>query len=646
MSLMPGDSNFDLVQYFLQLWEMWFEPRISEATQARPEMAEAIIRREIEDYLRTSLLRERLQLQPDTKDNAKALAARNRGNELFVPKLGKDLEALQHYNESIAYSEPGSEARALAYGDRSVVCLKFNLFKECLENIRLARASNYPARLANQLSEREQYAKKCLNQLPPIFPDPARRTPGKYRPRDTGRPALQLSYEAHRNIPHLVKCVELRQNSEFGRHLVTTQHLKAGDVLMIEKPYASLLCERDQYKRCAFCHNEDTFTLIPCEGCTVAMYCSEECRDKAHKQYHRYECAVLRDCWRVVGFPVEMLLGLRTVATAFASFDQSLGQWIYRMDTLDETKVNAFTVDWNKATVRDFYDTVHVLATNQNRRDHKQLASLIFFAYFVQGLLLDRTELGPLCRPCSSRRKLLFELLLRHTQTALTSKNDVYHMECVKLEDDRVEEDESEDDSSDDNNNSDDRKSPRNVHHEERTHAIAIYPLFSMVNHSCIPNVAPIHLLDGRLAMVATRPIAAGEQLYNSNGFSTFDPDHSARRHALQLSHFFKCRCASCQSRVVGFSRVKLLEEQFFFRRLSLKDWDWQQEVHMLVDYMNQAERGHLQSVITGTELLLAHTMRKLYGYAPDDDMFTLTGELSKKSWETTVQQMMRFFCG
>lgn len=66
----------------------------------------------------------------------------------------------------------------------------------------------------------------------------------------------------------------------------------------------------------------------------------------------------------------------------------------------------------------------------------------------------------------------------------------------------------------------------------------------------------------------------------------------------------------------------------------------------MLVEYINQAERRHLQSVVTGPELLLAHTMRKLHGYAPDDDMFNLTGELSKKSWETTAQQMMRFFCG
>ncbi|EAA05217.4 AGAP011237-PA [Anopheles gambiae str. PEST] len=481
MSEKLSDDKCNVTKLFGELWRESLKQRIIESTkdqQDKEKIAE-IIKREIDEFLRTFPFRDRFKLQPDTKDNAKALAARNRGNELFTPLIGEYLESLQHYNESIAYSEPGSEARALAYGNRSAVCLKFGLYEECLENIRLARASKYPVRLAYKLKKRDQHVKRCIVK------------DAGHRPRYMVHPELKLSYEAHANVPQLVKCVELRQNSEVGRHLVTTQKLKVGDVLLIEKPYASMLNDQERYKRCDFCQNEDRFTLIPCEGCTVTMYCSKECMDKAHKQYHRYECGVLRDCWRMIGSLPGGIMGLRTVATAFASFEQDLEGWIDHLNTLDEAKVNAFTVDWNEITDSDMYDTVHVLATNQKRRSCKDLAMLIFFASIVHRLLLERTELGTLCESNPARSKLLFDLLLRHVQTSPINKKQFNNFGYDSDDEDIF---------------------------EERTHAIAVYPLFSMANHSCIPNVAPIHLLDGRCAFVVSRPIAAGEQLFDVYG--------------------------------------------------------------------------------------------------------------------------------
>ncbi|XP_061514039.1 SET and MYND domain-containing protein 4 [Anopheles gambiae] len=617
-----SDKNYDVTKLFGQLWEETLQQRIIESTQNQPDddRVAAIIKCKIDDFLCRFPFHERLQLQPDAKDNAKALAARVLGNELFaLPMEEKYLQALRYYNESISYSAQGSETRALAYGNRSVVCLKFGLSQECLENIRLARASNYPARLADKLNKREQHVKRCIQHDPPVFPDRVKHTPGKYRPRSSGHPAPKLSYEAHANVPQLVKCVELRQDSEFGRHLVTTQHLKAGDVLLIEKPYANLLIDVERHVRCAFCQNEDRFTLIPCEGCTVTMYCSEECRDKAHKQYHRYECGVLRDCWRIVGHLFGGMVGLRTVATAIASFDQDLGGWNDHLNTLDETNVNAFTMDWNNATVSDIYDTVQVLATNQKRRCRKDLAELIFFASIVHRLLLERTDFGPLCESNPIRSKLLFDLLLRHVQTSLINKKRVHHMEAVEVKD---EEDEDTNEKVKDELNDYfdyDNEEGKPTHFEERPHAMAVYPLSSMLNHSCVPNVVPINLLDGRCAIVAIRPIAAVEQLFDNLGTCTIRHGRSIRGIYLQDCYLFQCSCGACQSHVECAYTDP--EEATLLRNLELLP-KVETKLLMLLWHMNQDERYYTKHQLTAMQHKLVHTLRMMHSFSPDDELY------------------------
>uniref|UniRef100_A0A182U4E7 SET domain-containing protein n=1 Tax=Anopheles melas TaxID=34690 RepID=A0A182U4E7_9DIPT len=412
MSERLQDNACDVVKLFDQLWEKSLKQRIIEPTQnqSNKDNIPEIIKREIDEFLRTFPFHDRLKLQPDTKDNANAVAARNRGNELFAAE-GEYLKSLQHYNESIACSEPGSETRALAYGNRSAVCLRFDMYEECLENIRLARASNYPARLADKLNKREQHVKRCIEEMDAELSDGKPIEVGKHRPRYLGYPVLKLSYEAHANVPQLVKCVELRQDSEFGRHLVTAQKLKVS---------------------------------------------------------HMKSCEI---------------------------------------DQEDEYEFNYFGYD------------------------------------------------------------------------------------------------------------SDDEEK-----YEERTHAIAVYPMFSMVNHSCIPNVAPIHLLDGRCAFVACRPIAAGEQLFDVYGFGTMEFDSSLRLLCLEQCYYFKCRCAVCESFSYVSVRNMNQEEEKFLRALSDS---MQVEKHLpkLIEYMNEVERRYPKHQYTAAEVMLVRSLRIIHSYSLEDDV-------------------------
>lgn len=453
----------------------------------------------------------KLKLSTDGKDNVKADHARAMGNALFHPKVKRYIEAVKRYNESISFSEKGSEARALAYANRSAVCYELHQYQECLDNIRLARESNYPARLVDKLNKREKSAKNALEDVVR-----GKKNTGSSTPNVNAPNKLSLSYEESLLVPHAVNCLELQTSDEFGRFVATTRDLKAGDVVIIEKPYCTLLLDVYRLIRCDFCHQERLFNLIPCEGCTVAMYCSEECMTQAYQRYHRYECPVIRDMWRI--FTKIPVMAMRTVTTAIASFDHNLHDMKTHLQDMDESKVDGFTMDWTKATPRDVYDTVHVLITNYEKRDPKDLAHRTFFAIIIYDLLVARSELGPECSSDPDISSLIMELLLKHLQTTPMNMHSQYYMDYQ----------------------------PEEKLYEIMNYASACFPLLSMINHSCAPNLTRVTLHDGRCAAVISRPISKGGQLYDNYGQHHSLMPVRERRAKLLTQYKFLCNCEAC----------------------------------------------------------------------------------------------------
>uniref|UniRef100_A0A182YE94 MYND-type domain-containing protein n=1 Tax=Anopheles stephensi TaxID=30069 RepID=A0A182YE94_ANOST len=297
-----------------------------------------------------------LNLRPDGKNNAKAKVLRNLGNSLYHPTRAVAMsEALLYYNESIAHAAKGSEARALAYGNRAAVCYHYRRYADCLENVRLARASNYSDRLAAKLKQREEQAKIAMEQ------NLCEHLQRSGRTTDFVAEELKLCCQAHANVPQMAECLQLGRNAQFGQHIVTSRPLKVGDVVLFEKPFVTMVSHEFRHLRCGYCCSEaNCFTLIPCEGCTMEMYCSEECLSKAYQEYHRYECGIVRDLKRIADDPINGVEGIRAVAVAIVTFGNDLDTHQKHLNGLDESKVNAFTMDWNTATAKDIYNTVHV----------------------------------------------------------------------------------------------------------------------------------------------------------------------------------------------------------------------------------------------------------------------------------------------
>jgi tetratricopeptide (TPR) repeat protein len=177
---------------------------------------------------------------------------RNEGNSKF--NSSKFYEALICYNKSLCNSTQQLANLGLAYANRSAVYLEMKQVDKCLQNIELARAHGY----ANEakLNERQEKAEK-LKEIQSKDPqnDPAN--------------FFKLSYPPNEKYPSIVDCLKVRENREFGRHVVTNRALNPGDIIAIEEPIFKAIDEGARYERCSNCLKSNLMSFIPCDGyCT------------------------------------------------------------------------------------------------------------------------------------------------------------------------------------------------------------------------------------------------------------------------------------------------------------------------------------------------------------------------------------------
>lgn len=222
------------------------------------------------------------------KSNDYSEKCRSEANRLYVKK--DFFDALIKYNESLCCAEMKSENVGLAYANRSAVYFEMNLFDKCLENIQLARNNFYPSSKLEILAKREEKSKTKMKSSNVKSNDHSLET------------FFKLSYESHAKLPCLAKCLELRNNKKYGRHIITTRHLNVGDVIATDIAQFKVIKADSRYdtcfdtnifQRCSNCLSDNLLSLIPCSLCCKTMYCSAKCMKSAYQRYHRFECEII-----------------------------------------------------------------------------------------------------------------------------------------------------------------------------------------------------------------------------------------------------------------------------------------------------------------------------------------------------------------
>ena len=189
------------------------------------------------------------------KSNLKAKEYREIGNELY--QASKFFDALEMYNKSLCHAIPMSDDFASAFGNRSAVYFEMKEYEVCVENIEMAFFTGYPR---NKLEKLRQRFEKCQAGMK-ITKDKAENDIKNF---------FKLSHPANKKIPYIIDCIELKESKEYGRYLITTRKLNAGDIIAIEKPFFKYISNDARFTHCANCLKSEKLNLLPCNNCNYS----------------------------------------------------------------------------------------------------------------------------------------------------------------------------------------------------------------------------------------------------------------------------------------------------------------------------------------------------------------------------------------
>lgn len=184
----------------------------------------------------------------DEIDYNQAYKFRIIGEEKFGK--GANYGALCSYNQSLLCSKKceAKQLMALTYGLRSTVYFKVNQYERCLNNINLAKLSEYPAHQHSKLELLENHCRDSILKQ-------------QQHPVEDPRNFFKLSYPANQKIPFIVNCLELREDQNCQLGIFTKHNLKAGDIIAIEEPVFNFM--DSFFALCSNCTKQNMLNLIP-----------------------------------------------------------------------------------------------------------------------------------------------------------------------------------------------------------------------------------------------------------------------------------------------------------------------------------------------------------------------------------------------
>ncbi|GFG35904.1 hypothetical protein Cfor_05261 [Coptotermes formosanus] len=489
------------------------------------------------------------------KSASMASKFRVQGNEKF--KKCDDAGSLAFYTKSVVNAPRDSEELSLALANRSAALFHLGAYQECLRDIALALQSGYPTSLHYKLYLRRsqclsilnrhkeevealQSAQKCLeltrnmslSKKSSIERDielalseaSSQLSIGSIQSASDGSEVScipVLTYGENQRFAYASAALDLRYTEEQGRHVVANRDVKMGDTLFVERPYAFVVLP-DQYR--AHCHNccASYTAPVPCWECTLALYCSEACRQESWDLYHQWECHGGLELLHSIGIAH---LGLRVVLKSgslptlkdfFTKLQESGSQL---QDTYGDKQYN--------------YKAVYQLVSHLDDMKLEDLFQYtmtacmltLYLCHYTDYFKVEENSLSPdeLLQDRKSVVCLVGAMILRHIAQLVCNGHAI-----TKL----------------------DRTFPENENKEVWTErqvriATAIYPSASMMNHSCDPNIIN-SFYNQYLIVRACKDISKGEEVFNCYGPHFRHMGSQERQEALRSQYFFICTCRPC----------------------------------------------------------------------------------------------------
>ncbi len=91
----------------------------------------------------------------------------------------------------------------------------------------------------------------------------------------------------------------IQDTEDRGRVLVATKAYRAGDVVLVDEPFQSMLLMEKVESLCSRCyrHAPAGTALLRCSSCRRSMYCTKDCQKLDWRDGHKLECKATDGLW-------------------------------------------------------------------------------------------------------------------------------------------------------------------------------------------------------------------------------------------------------------------------------------------------------------------------------------------------------------
>nr|XP_009936555.1 PREDICTED: SET and MYND domain-containing protein 4 [Opisthocomus hoazin] len=375
-------------------------------------------------------------------------------------------------------------------------------------------------------------------------------------------------WEENDGISGASSSLRLNFDRERGRHLVASQDILPGQTLLKEEAFVSVLCPGECLllpdssetawdtrvtNADLYCHRclRQLLASVPCRGCSYAKYCSQNCADVAWEQYHRTECSL---------GPLLLTLGvfchvaLRTVLLAGFAEVSRLVEWSHdgdkdlrnpearckHLDEAPDTRAGTRGIPGcnDNGQYQSSYQAVFNLLPHAEKHspEHKFLFMLSVVAMCkelqeagLEAAVLNQESSEKWSKPKTREKtsgelspglKIMAEAMLRHVLQLQCNAQAITVMQESGSGDGAV------------------------VNKKPVRLATAFFPVLSLLNHSCCPNIS-VSFTGTAATVRASQPIRSGQEIFHCYG------PHRCRmgvaeRQQLLSQYFFECRCQAC----------------------------------------------------------------------------------------------------
>lgn len=457
------------------------------------------------------------------KDVKSALDYKNQGNQEF--KQCRWDAALDLYNKSVICMPGNTSDMATVLGNRSAVLLNMKEYELAVNDINSALPMFPKENLfklvhrkakclyeLNQTSEAYQSYKESefliqnnckiplsqkialLNEIQTITKF-LRRNCNIFLNQMTTHDETMKNSSKSEDL-YVNDAMEIAYNKLEGRHAVCSTQIEAGEIILEQRPYASVLSKAHAITHCHNCLKR-TNVPIACDFCRDIVFCSQICKDLA--VFHKYECGLLESIWKSKT-DLATHLSIRMITSKDP------------LELIRKRKICNGNGHSNGHDVSHEID-VYSLLTHESEFSKEKLFEFMLMAKFQ----LECLKIGGYLKSISDCDNFFASLLYQNILILHFNAHEIFELQK--------------------DNDSDPGKTV--------CIGAAIYPFLAQFNHSCDPTT--VRYFDGtRVIIRATRNIHAKEQISENYGpIFTQDPKHE-RQLQLREKYKFECGCDAC----------------------------------------------------------------------------------------------------